>query len=82
MKLRKEEKSIRDIAQALGIACITTSNVLKKKETGCILSMSETDMKRVDHGKQQQLMTNIVSCEEKTPKHQSVTSQTNSTGQG
>ena len=32
LKLRKEGKLIRAIAQALGIACTTTWNALKKKK--------------------------------------------------
>ncbi|MCI4387222.1 hypothetical protein PGIGA_G00071680 [Pangasianodon gigas] len=38
LKLRKEEKSIRAIAQELGIANTTIWNVLKKKETTCVLT--------------------------------------------
>ena len=62
LKLRKEGKSIRAIAQALGIACTTTWNVLKKKETPGILSnRPRTDRPRKTTAVDDR---NIESCEE------------------
>ena len=77
LKLRKEGKLIRAIAQALGIACTTTWNVLKKKETAGILSnRHQTGWPRKTTAVDDRALWR------KTPKHQSVTSQTISTRQG
>ena len=72
LKLRKEGKSTRAIVQALGIACTTTWNVMKKKETTGVLSnrhktgegqqkqfMQETEIVRGVKEKPQNIITDI-----------------------